>query len=150
VITVTKTSSTSWETVVGLALLLAGAAAALVASRKEFALLKKKMDLYGRVVAYFGALLAYIGVLTELSSGLRTLRFITASALILFLLAILATSVTLRHRARFNDQNGVQEHPKPQAKGRQQVMRSVDTDGKGANNPEESAADGSVPEPSGR
>jgi hypothetical protein len=149
VIAVTKAPSTSWEIVVGSALLLAGAAVALVASRsKEFAPLKEQMDLYGRFGAYVGALFAYIGVLTELGSSLRTLGLITAAALIIFLVAILVAGGILRHRARFDEQT--EERPEPQAEGSQQAMRRVGADGQEAGTPEEVAVDGDVPKPSGR
>ena len=151
VIAVTKAPSTSWEIVVGSALLLAGAAVALVAARsKEFAPLKEQMELGGRLGAYLGALFAYVGVLAELGSSLRTLAFTTAAALIIFLLAILVAGITLRHRARFDEQADVQERPQPQAEGGQEAMRRVGSDGQEAGTPEEVAVDGSVPKPSGR
>jgi hypothetical protein len=150
VIAVTKASSTSWEIVVSSAFLFAGAAVALVSSRKEFAPLKKQMDLYGRVVAYLSALLAYMVVLTELGSSLRTLGLITVIALVIFLLAILAAGSILRRRARPDDQAGVQGYPEPQAEGSQQAMGRVGSDEQGAGAPEEGAVDGSVPEPGRR
>jgi putative exporter of polyketide antibiotics len=126
-------TSPSWEIVVGAAFLLAGAAVALVSSRKEFASLKELLNLYGRFVAYLGALLSYLGVLKELGANRHTLALVTLMALGILFLTILAAGIV---QARLSEKDGVQEYPEPQDDGSQKAIGQVGCDEQGASAPE--------------